>query len=318
MSGPLKFIVDVPSFGKAIEDFAAVCGMSIRGAFEYQAAQLCNELIQRTPPFSGKSLARMIDARPVTEKGTKPQLRDTSLENESARNVGKLRVEKDIRKVIYGLTGSSLSARQLALKPGSVLSGGGVLEKVDGRPSVRVFAKRGQAFGTDLTHYMPGASNATLYTHHQEARTKSGRVTIAGERTRNVGRWVFLNRLVTEEERLADYIKQRQYGVGSAKGGWAAGYLKYGGRMSKRGWIGRYAGITGTTEDNLNHPESKTKPKITIINRSKWAAGNDPEGIIAASLDGRAKAIAGSIRRALEEQWGSSFRRHLAKREAAS
>ena len=77
------------------------------------------------------------------------------------------------------------------------------------------------------------------------------------------------------------------------------GLIRLGGKLSPNGWVGRHrkAGYCQATfgRDNVS---------ISIVNRSKWASGGDPDRVVEKSMEGRVKAIMGSIAGTLNKTWG--------------
>ncbi|MGN6552529.1 MAG: hypothetical protein ACTHLW_02190 [Verrucomicrobiota bacterium] len=276
-------------------------------AFREQAALLAKELVDRTPPFSGKAVKRMLEAR-----GTSLSWRNMEIEDMSAKAVGERRVEKDIRKVVYGVKGAKMpQARQ---RPNVIVAGThaaqagydpnnvewGVLQKCEGKPAVRIFAsKRGEVYGVDAEQFIPNAGQDIIASTHNLHRTKRGRVTTAGSRDRVVGRWRWLNILVTNATNVNRYVTFRLRMVGQAKGGWAKSFIALGGRMSAKGWVGRHSDA-----GECHAQFAKGDIRITMINHSAWASGGDPDRIIEKSLEGRTKALSARIRRELEQRWG--------------
>lgn len=278
-----------PSFNARIGRWAALKGIEIPEAFKVQAKLLCHELIQRTPPFAGKSIVKMLGAQGKV-------LRETDIEDLSAKKVGERRVEKDIRRVVYGVNGAQLVGDK-SKHPN--WTDWGVLQRCEDKQAVRIFAtKSGEVYGVDTAQWAPQASNEDLAKHHNANRTKRGRVTTAGARTRNVGRWRWLDVIVTKEQRVKSYIREKLKMVGQAKGGWAAGFMKLGGRMSMRGWIGRHSDA-----GECRAQFGKYQASIEIINRSRWATSGDPDRIIAASLAGRDRALKANIEGILKKNW---------------
>jgi len=172
-----------------------------------------------------------------------------------------------------------------------------------------VFAtKAGEVYGVDLSEWAPDASISQLGAHHQENRTKRGRVTAAGQKTRNIGRWRWLNVLVTKEESVAAFVKANQFMVGQAKGGWAAAFMALGGKMSPKGWIGRHAKSAGACSHNLNETVANGNVSIVIVNHSEWASAGDPDRIIAASLEGRSVAMVKDMEHRMDQAWERAAR----------
>ena len=292
-----------PKFSRAVGDWAVICGKDLSEAFRIQGRLLSGELIKRTPPFSGKMIMRMLDGR-----GAKASLEtETELQGMTARNIGRRRVEKDIRRVIKGVNGAQFSAAVSVHRGQSTRNSGnvdkldwGVLQRCEGKQAVRIFAtKGGTVYGVDTAMFKPKATRAEMYATHQEHRLKSGRVTMAGAKTREVGRWRWVNMLVTEESNLKKFIARKQDNVGRAKAGWALSYKRLGGRISESGWVGKHMNKTGQCSINLQ----PYNVSIELVNRSEWAQNGDDERIIAKSMDGREIRIRKDIERILKERF---------------
>lgn len=291
------FTVEEWKFSQGLSRFEGRTGKAFHEEFKDEGRLLAAELVKRTPPFSGKALRRMLGKQGKT-------LNDPDMEDMSAYAIGKNRVEKDIRKVIYGVKGATMPAPKTAQVHKSqniaAVMDFGVLQKCQGKEAIRIFANRsGGVFGIDRERFKPSAGMADLEATHKEHRTKRGRVTTAGSKDRVVGRWKWLNILVTKEAIVKKFEKLKQKMVGQAKGGWAASFVALGGRMSLNGWVGRHIGA-GSCNVVLNKDESR----ITMINKSAWASGGDPERVRAKSLEGRARAMKARLSHMLKQEWG--------------
>lgn len=290
----IKVTTNEPQFSAYVKRFAEAAMISIDEAFTEQTRLLGKELIERTPPFSGKAIKKMTEARGFH------LLAD--IEDLGAKKVGERRVEKDIRKVIYGVSGAAMpqSANPVVYKSqnSKPVQDWGVLQKCQGKPAVRIFAaKTGEVYGVDLERFKANATFEDMRATHQSQRGKRGRVTTAGQRDRVVGRWVWMDVLVTKEALVKQYIAKAIKSVGQAKGGWADGFIKLGGKCAT--WINRHRkagqGIDSSTAGHFS---------FTFINASKWASGGDDQRIIEKSLAGREEALKGRIVHELEKTWG--------------
>lgn len=280
-----------PTFTQRIGQWAAAAGKNIGEAFGIQGRLYCGELIQRTPPFSGRAIVRMLTARGAA-------LKDLDVEPLTAKRVGERRVEKDIRRVIYGVNGAGYVGDKQAMANAVEW---GVLQKCEERQAVRLFAKKsGEVYGVDTAQFIPSPDMSALGKHHKSARGARGRVTTAGTRDRKIGRWVWLNVVVTKEAILKRYIKAVQKAVGQAKGGWAEAFMRLGGRMSRSGWVGEHASTHGEARVKIE----PWNAEILIINKSKWANGGDEDRIRQTAMQGRDRAIKADIERILKEKWG--------------
>lgn len=314
---------DVP-FRKLVEDFAVASMRGFRAVFMDECCELAGELVKRTPPFSGKALRKMLDVQdqrrqisqaesygPFVPKG----FNDPDIESLSAKRIGERRVEKDIKRVIFGVRGAAMpKAAQVfkgqdshkAFGKGAVTDWG-IYQKCQGRDAVRIFAtKKGEVYGVDFERFKANATKGELRQVHQAHRGARGRVSMAGSRDRVIGRWKWLDVLVTKESIVNRFIKEKKKMVGQGKGGWAQAFIQLGGRMSRSGWIGRHAARAGSCEIR----DSGSDLSVTMTNRSAWASGGDPERIRSAAIAGRARALTIKTRNVLEGIWGNKARRN--------
>lgn len=144
----------------------------------------------------------------------------------AAKKQGKIRVEKDIRKVIVDIDSSQNRAA-----------------KMSGHEFRRFRNKRGAVYGVDKQFFEPAASSGRIARFHQKQRSKStGRVTTAGTLTRDIGRWKFVDKLHVRGTALRRYIRERQRHVGRLKAGWIPASDKYGVGHLVPSWV-RKAGL---------------------------------------------------------------------------
>lgn len=300
MAHVLKFqVTNLPEYSQMIARKAGVFGQTFRAALREEAVSLCKELIARTPPFSGKALSRM----------GKLSWRNAEIEDMTAYQVGRRRVEKDVRRVLIGVRRTERPAarpqvfvgqtheRQAGYDPNAVEWG--VLQKCEGKEAVRIWATvDGRVYGIDRERFRPSATIPEMAETHKAHRVSRGRVSLAGTRDLVVGRWRWLDMLVTSERDVRAYLKTKLRMVGQAKGGWAAGIFALGGRISRNGWVGRHANA-GTAQINLNG----SNPSIVLTNNSAWASGGDPERIRGAAIAGRLREIQSRIAWQFQKAW---------------
>lgn len=79
-------------------------------------------------------------------------------------------------------------------------------------------------------------------------------------------------------------LKRAQSAVGKAKGGWARGVTKYGGKVPA--WIARHVD-QGQTRGQFSGPDQF----VEVTNRSRWAGDVDSERILSTAIRMRADAI---------------------------
>lgn len=294
------------TFIRQVENFARATKKDIFEAFTIQTRLLCKELIDRTPPFSGKTVEKMLLAQGKSLSFRAAEIADQDM---SAKQVGERRVEKDIRRVIYGVQGAAKPANRPIVAIGQAHPGNagydpngvefGVRQKCEGRDAVRIFAtKTGEVYGVDMERFKPNATMDELAQVHESHRTKRGRVTTAGSKDKIVGRWRWLEILITSKKAADAYIAKKKKAVGQGKGGWAKGFADLGGRISSSGWVGRHwkAGDCSIRNEN-------GQIEIILTNRSKWASGGDDQRIIEKSLERRAENMKEFCEGVIANKW---------------
>lgn len=289
----VNYSFQIAEFMSAIREFGVATGRDFAESVKIQSRLLAKELMERTPPFGGKLVEKMLMAKGASLGYKNAVIAD---EDYSAKQVGERRVEKDIRRVIYGVKGASQRVKEnpiVAVGQAHAGNAGydpnrvefGVRQKCEGRDAVRIFAtSKGEVYGVDLESFKPSASVEEMAKTHEAHRGKRGRVTMAGSQDKIVGRWRWLSVMVTKEALVNKYIALKKKAVGQGKGGWAKGFSDLGGRISSRGWVGRHMGagdcLIRVNGDDVN---------IVLVNRSKWASGGDDQRIIEKSLERRAE-----------------------------
>jgi hypothetical protein len=203
---------------------------------------------------------------------------------------GRNRVMKDIHKIMLGLSDADFAKAN----PDHT-------DKAKFDNIVRLFpARDGSILGVDKDLYRPGATMEDLYEFHQSKRLKNGRVSDAAQQTVDVGRWRFLEKLIVPKNLLDEYISRAMDRVGRARGGWAAGTLKLGGKVAK--WIAAHAN-KGTYINELDN----RNPSFEFINRSEWASAGDQDRIMENAVTSRTKDINAHIKRAIRESGKGLF-----------
>ena len=120
---------------------------------------------------------------------------------------GKRAVKSDIQRIFIPVDSGSFAA----VKEWALIVGGQELG--------RAFkSKTGSVYGVEKRFF--DFSGDKIPAHHRRFRTKDGRVTRAGTFTRDIGRWKFVDKVVTKQSILNRYIKEKQKNVGILKAGW--------------------------------------------------------------------------------------------------
>ena len=324
----VQFKTNVPSFNDFVKRYAAGAMLTFEEAFVAQGRMLCDRLMKLTPPLSGKSIKRGLWNRELAGMaGYKRALladnkqdmkaafeqfapfRDDEIEDMSAKQVGERRVQKDISRVIKGVHGAVMPTKENPLVIVSqtnpraanhdIQIDWGVRQKCQGRDAIRIYADRsGYVYGVDAEKFLPNPSSEQLAKVHESHRGKRGRVTTAGKADLVVGRWRWLNIVVAPWTAVDAYIEKKKAMVGQAKGGWAAGFAKLGGKISTKGWVGRHMGA-GTFSGGADGGVVN----ITITNNSAWASNGDPDRILENAMEGRQRDMEKGLAVILEKRW---------------
>lgn len=148
--------------------------------------------------------------------------------------------------------------------------------------NIRLFVKKdGTVYGTDQAHLLSSASAGTLRKLHRSA-FKNGQMSSAGSRSRDIGRWKFINKYFVPSDVLSEYVQSAQAKVGLAKSGWAACAKQLKGAVKgspTRGiprWVTRHLGDFGFgyIQDNADTADN---PSITLTNTCRYADKVCPE-----------------------------------------
>lgn len=155
--------------------------------------------------------------------------------------------------------------------------------------NIRLFVKKdGTVYGTDQAHLLNSASAGTLRKLHRSA-FKNGQMSSAGSRSRDIGRWKFINKYFVPSDVLSEYVQSAQAKVGLAKSGWAACAKQLKGAVKgspTRGiprWVTRHLGDFGFgyIQDNADNADN---PSITLTNTCRYADKVCPENTRAAAV----------------------------------
>jgi hypothetical protein len=145
-----------------------------------------------------------------------------------------------------------------------------------GSGNIRLFVKKdGTVYGTDRAHFLPSASTGTLRSIHKAA-FKNGRMSSAGSRSRDIGRWKFIDKYFVPEKALNDFVALQQTKVGLAKSGWAACAKQLPKIVSGSATRGIPRWVTNKLGDfSFGRVEDRTSnifnPVIVLTNTLAWA-----------------------------------------------
>jgi hypothetical protein len=241
-----KFKFESVKFEQIMKDYATIREVTIPDAVSLNARLLCVELARRTQPFGDNNKAR--------ETGEKAITGDL---------IGRKR-----RVGIFGAIGAAMSEE------------GGYSWYKTG-DNVRLFVgKDGFAYGTEKMMFRPDASTSEMRAFHKK-NFVNGKMSSAGSKTRNIGRWKFLDKMFVSKETLDEYIQKAIKKVGIAKAGWANCALQL--KKVNKGkltasippWVIRHTADfkNGTTQDLTSDIKN---PRVVMTNTTPWASSVIP------------------------------------------
>jgi len=241
-----KFKFESVKFEQIMADYATIREVTIPDAVSLNARLLCVELARRTQPFGDNNKAR--------ETGEKAITGDL---------IGRKR-----RVGIFGAIGAAMSEE------------GGYSWYKTG-DNVRLFVgKDGFAYGTEKMMFRPDASTSEMRAFHKK-NFVNGKMSSAGSKTRNIGRWKFLDKMFVSKETLDEYIQKAIKKVGIAKAGWANCALQL--KKVNKGkltasippWVIRHTADfkNGNTQDLTSDIKN---PRVVMTNTTPWASSVIP------------------------------------------
>ena len=135
--------------------------------------------------------------------------------------------------------------------------------------------KDGTVYGTEATLYKPDASFQEMRDHHKKF-FKNGQRSRAGNYTRDIGRWKFIDKMVVGAGALKSYIEKMVQRVGFTKAGWATAAQRAGFKLNASGrnyvpkWISRHAGTAPGT--GRMGGKGTSNPFFVLVNQVPWAS----------------------------------------------
>ncbi len=142
----------------------------------------------------------------------------------------------------------------------------------------RLFVRKdGSVWGTETQFYKPNASLSDMDAHHARY-WKNGKMSSGGARTRDIGRWVFIDRMVVGKGAMNRWLKHRYKRVGWLAAGWmtAANELKVG---KIPAWIKRHPG-----SGKISFKESGGSFSVFMVNATKYGRAAQLERIVPYAL----------------------------------
>lgn len=201
------------------------------------------------------------------------------------------------RNAIYGdLLGSKRAGGSLFAPLKKDIKSVWFNRKADAR---MIITRKGQKFSVDDAHYLPSATEATIYKIHQDHRDGKGRVRVT-EKDRTSNGIRIQNVFYVPAEVLKSYIKSVQDRVGRGKSTWMNAYSYFKGKVSKYNllpwspseWINRHnsavSGMGGKSEQYMMSTMSGM-----AVSSSNAEYGIDPKNIIERTMETRRKDLQG-------------------------
>jgi hypothetical protein len=140
----------------------------------------------------------------------------------------------------------------------------------------RIFtAKSGAVYLIDQAYYEPNASDSRIHDFHQSQRISSGRVTSAGSRTRDIGRWKAVDTLHVRESTYRSYVASVKKRVGTLKAGFAgalrAAAAFTGGRAIIPSWVKKAESANSGYHD-FSGMDDRGNGAVRAVNLAPYAA----------------------------------------------
>lgn len=237
--------VERVKFDAEMKRFAREYNLNIGEEMTNQMRLWCGDNIKNFPPS-----VNMQKRAGEKKAGAKQRL-----DIKSDQALGKRAIANDLTRILHPMTPVEISTTR-EMGPG--MFGG----------KMRFETQKGKVWLVDADLYKEGASQTAIRTFHERHRVKNGRVTSAGTRTRNIGRWKSTRRLHVSEKSRKTYVTARQKKVGQLKSGWVKGLFRFGGKIPgkwiSQGWMahGSAGGQIDTSGDGV----------LWAINRVRYAS----------------------------------------------
>ena len=259
-----KFKFESLKFEQIMKDYAEIREVTIPDAVMLNARLLCVELARRTQPFGADDKAKLTGEKAITRDLVGGR---SSSAVHSQRRIG-----------IFGIIGEAMNIK------------GGYAWYKKGE-NVRLFVgKDGYAYGTEKSFFRPDASESDMRSFHKKFFV-NGKMSSAGSKTRDIGRWKFLDKMFVSEATMNTYKESVLKKVGIAKAGWASCALKL--KKVNKGsltagfpkWVTRHTGDfdNGRVQDMT---ADKKNPRVEVTNKTPWASD-----VIPVSEELRAKSV---------------------------
>ncbi|MEQ1843274.1 MAG: hypothetical protein ABL994_22955 [Verrucomicrobiales bacterium] len=190
--------IDLTTFGRQFREFMVYSTRSIEEEFRLQCKGLMTEVIDITPPATGK--------------GTRGK----------ARNLGRSAIRRDL--VGYGgFARHQKRAGIFTVLSDSLIDSAIETGAYEGGENVKLWVRKdGTVYGTQQHYFRPDASMSEMRDHHKRF-FKNGKMSQAGAFTREIGRWKWIDQMVVRESTFDRYLKSVERKVGLYAAGWRPG-----------------------------------------------------------------------------------------------
>jgi hypothetical protein len=146
--------------------------------------------------------------------------------------------------------------------------------------------KDGRVYGTETTFFKPNASISDMAAHHARY-FKKGRMSSAGAKTRDIGRWKFIDRMVVSKAAMSRFEQHLFKKLGKAASGWNMAAAKLGVKPPEYIW--RHSGSGGfdviVTDRSIRVKMSNRVDYAANIPRMNWGR------VVQRALDKQAKLM---------------------------
>jgi len=198
------FRYSLAEFERGAQSFGSDARAAAESLFRERAASLARHILDATPPAGGG-----VTGDAAFQRGVNKLVGDLTGSREGSQFSGKRRAG------VFHVVSASKISRHVKENKERIARGYGS-DKV----TVRLFTdKAGRIYGTDEEHYKPRASIADMKAQ-QRKYFKNGRMTSAMTSTLDIGRWVFINKMIVARPAFERFLEDRKKAVGTLTGGW--------------------------------------------------------------------------------------------------
>lgn len=248
---------------RALKAFIGSTKLQASKEMRIQARNLCVSLANSTQPFGKDARAKAIGEKAVTRDIDRVYKSGPT----AVREIAALPLPRGKTK--------TQNARRLAAALAAAILGS---SSGKGRKGVRDISKALQLL--NRVNFKPYV-NTTIGEFDggkEHARARFGR-------NQRVPKNQFVRQVVTKENALAKYFKEKRGNVGIAKSGWAVCAGLLGGFKGIPKWVYRHTGGGRVVDNSKTNPGIFSKPSITMTNTIPWITNVISQSTIQRSID---------------------------------